>query len=67
MDKTDQAISILDKLIRLGPQAEYFNLKGSCFLKLGNKRKAIECFKRSLTLQPDNLDAKQLLAQAQGK
>lgn len=68
MGKYSEAIEVLKLAIEALPKA--FNLYdslGEAYLKIGDKMNAIENFKRSLELNPNNDNAKKMLEQLQKK
>jgi tetratricopeptide (TPR) repeat protein len=47
--KFDAAITLLDKLIKKDPEeAELYNLKGTCFFKLGRNEDALEWYEQAI-------------------
>ena len=65
-DKLNEAIELFNFLVEEYPQsANAYDSLGEAYMKAGNKELAIENYKKSLELNPDNQSAKHMLEQLQ--
>jgi len=60
-----EALEVIQQLLKITPnEQEAFARKGSVYWKWGRMADALECLQMALTLQPDNLPLKQMIAYA---
>jgi tetratricopeptide (TPR) repeat protein len=65
-NKVNEAIELFNFMVEEFPQsANAWDSRGEAYMKAGNKELAIENYKKSLELNPDNENAKRMLEQLQ--
>jgi tetratricopeptide (TPR) repeat protein len=63
----DDAQKILDRLMQRYPKvAALWDMKGSVFLKKGDRKMAMDCYQQSLKIRPDNMVTRKKLVDLQG-
>jgi tetratricopeptide (TPR) repeat protein len=65
-NKVNEAIELFDFMVEEFPQsANAYDSRGEAYMKAGNNELAVENYKKSLELNPDNENAKKMLEQLQ--
>jgi tetratricopeptide (TPR) repeat protein len=65
-NRVNEAIEVFDFMVEEFPlSANAWDSRGEAYMKAGNKELAIENYKKSLELNPDNENAKKMLEQLQ--
>ena len=65
-NRVNEAIEVFDFMVEEFPlSSNAWDSRGEAYMKAGNKELAIENYKKSLELNPDNENAKKMLEQLQ--